>query len=322
MSDQKYYAGIDIGGTNVKFGVFDKSGEIIYKEQKPTMAEKGPEPLMHLITNIGERLLYFAAEEDIEIRYLGVGSPGAVDIKSGKVVGPCPNIRGWSGMEIGENLRDRLNMPIYVDNDVHAMAVGEMFFGSARGTKSLVCVTVGTGIGGAVIVDGQVIHGANSSAGELGHVTINFDGPECACGNRGCIESYCSSKYILTRLKAKLANGMTESFKVILEDDIESVTIKKLFAAAKEDDPVAMEVIRETARYLGIGLAGIINTLNPEILVIGGGITDGGAGFTDMVYENIKEHAFDSAVEKLKVVKAALGNDAGFIGAGLLGEVN
>lgn len=320
MSTEQIYAGIDIGGTNVKFGLFDSSGNILYKEQKPTMAEKGPQPLMHLIANIGERLLYYAAEEELSVKHIGVGSPGAINVKTGTVVGPCPNIDGWTGMEIGNKLKERLNIPVYVDNDVHAMAIGELLYGAAKGARSIVCVTVGTGIGGAVIIDNKVVHGDSSSAGELGHMTINFDGPPCACGNHGCIEAYCSSKYILSQTTAKLKKQMTPIFAEVLEKDIENLTIKKLFSAAKKEDEMALEIIYDTANYLGIGLAGIVNLLNPEIVVIGGGITDGGAGFVDRVTESIREHAFFSAVENLRVVKAALGNDAGFIGAGMLGE--
>ena len=322
MSEKRVYAGIDIGGTNIKFGLFDETGEILFKERRPTMAEKGPIPLMHLVTNIAERLLYFAAEEEYKVDYVGVGSPGAVDHKTGKVVGPCPNIKGWQGTEIGANMVDRLNIPVFVDNDVNSMALAEVRFGAAKGSKSVVCVTVGTGVGGAVIVDGRVVHGASSTAGELGHMTIDLDGPKCACGNNGCIEAYCSSQAMTGRIKAKLSKGLSPIFSDVLEGSLDGLTIKKIFAAARKGDDIAAEVINETATYLGVGLAGIINLLNPEIVVIGGGITDGGAGFVETVAKEIRKRAFSSAVEKLTVSKAALGNDAGFMGAGLLGEVN
>jgi len=322
MSEQQYYVGIDIGGTNIKYGLFDDHGKVLYKEQRPTLVEKGPMPLMHLITNISERLLDYAAEEDYHIKWLGVGSPGAVDNKSGTVIGPCPNIKGWQGMEIGIILSEHLNMPVYVDNDVNAMALAELRFGAAMGAKSVVCATVGTGIGGAVIIDGKVWHGANATAGELGHITINMNGPKCACGNNGCIEAYCSSQMIIETVKSRLNNNMTPIFNDILEGNLDNLNIKKIFSAVKRKDEIALEVIHATAEYLGIGMAGIVNLLNPEIVVLGGGIVDGGGDFIEVVTKTIKEHAFSSAVEKLRVTKAALGNDAGFIGAGLLGLVN
>lgn len=319
MSEEQVYAGIDIGGTNIKYGLLDAGGKVLYREQRPTMAEKGPMPLMHLVTNIAERLLYYAAEENYGVEYLGVGSPGAVDHKAGKVIGPCPNIEGWMGMEIGQVLSERLNLPVLVDNDVNAMALAEARFGAAIGARSVVCLTVGTGIGGAVIIDGNVWHGANSTAGELGHMTIDYDGPKCACGSYGCLEVFCASQGIIDRTRARLRKQMTPIFTEILEGEIENLTIKKLFAAVKKGDETAIAIVEETGRYLGAGLAGIVNFLNPDVVVIGGGITDGGGNFLESTLAEIKRRAFSSAVEKLTVSKAALGNDAGFIGAGLLG---
>lgn len=320
MAGDRVYAGIDIGGTNVKFGLFDSSAKVLYREQKPTMAEKGPMPLMHMVGNIAERLLYYAADEEYDVRWLGVGTPGAVDFRSGRVIGPSPNIPGWQGMEIGGTLRERLNMPVWVDNDVHAMALAELRFGAAIGAGSVVCVTVGTGIGGAVVIEGKVWRGATFSAGELGHMPINFDADIVHGGMHGSIEAYCATPAILNRVRGLLKKELTPIFEEILEGDIESLSIKKLFAAHKKGDHIASEVLTETAKVLGIGLAGVVNLLNPEVVIIGGGVVDAGGGFIETVSTKVKELAFASAVEKLTVVKAALGNDAGFIGAGLLGE--
>lgn len=319
MSHQTVYAGIDIGGTNIKYGLVDEKGKVLYRELRPTLADKGATPVMHLVTNIAERLMYHAAEEDYPVKYLGVGTPGSVDNRIGKVIGAAPNIPGWQGMEIGSNLKDRLNMPVYVDNDANAMALAELRFGAASGARSVVCVTVGTGVGGAVIIDGKLWRGSTFSAGELGHMTINFNGPEHA-GIKGSIEGYCSSQAILGRVKAQLENHMTTEFEEALEGSIDNLSIKRVFAALKKGDAIAKEIIDETAGYLGIGLAGIVNLLNPQVIVIGGGIVDGGGGFLEAVTATIKKHAFPSATEKLIVTRAVLGNDAGFIGAGLLGE--
>jgi glucokinase len=320
MSDKIVYAGIDVGGTNIKYGLSDSSGKILYREQRPTLAEKGPTPLMHLIGNIGERLLYVAAEEDYPVRWLGVGTPGAVDPRTGTVVGAAPNIDGWLGMQIGTILRERLNTPVWVDNDVNTVALAESRFGAATGVDSAVFVTVGTGIGGAIILNGRLWRGANYSAGELGHMTINFDSPLVHAGMPGTIEAYCYSRAILERVSSRMKKKLTPAFEEVLEGDLSQLTIKKVFAAAKRGDEVAREALNETAMYLGIGLAGVVNLLNPEVVVIGGGVADAGAGFLDSVAAEIKKRAFKSATEKLSVVKAALGNDAGFIGAGLLGE--
>ncbi|HOP07011.1 MAG TPA: ROK family protein [candidate division Zixibacteria bacterium] len=317
---KRAYAGIDIGGTNVKFGLIDRNGQVIHREQRPTMAEKGPVPLLHLITNIAERILYYAAEEEYTVDHVGVGSPGAVDFKTGTVIGPCPNIEGWTGTKIAETLSERINLPVYVDNDANAMALAESKFGAAIGANSVVCATVGTGIGGGIILNGKVWRGATGSAAEVGHVPISMDGPLCACGSRGCVEAYCSSRAIIERTRSKLKKNLSPVFNEILNGDIDSINIKKLFAAARKQDETALEVLSETAYYLGIGLAGVVNLLNPEIVVIGGGIADGGGGFVEMVAAVIKERAWDSATRELRVARARLGNDAGFIGAAVLGE--
>jgi len=164
MAHKRAFAGIDIGATNIKYGLVDPDGKVIFREQRPTVAEKGPEALMHLVTNIAERLLLSAAEDEYDVRWLGVGTPGAVDVRTGKVIGPSPNIAGWQGTEIGRTLTDRLNLPVWVDNDVNAMALAEARFGAAVGFKSVVCVAIGTGVGGGLILNGQLWRGAGYSA--------------------------------------------------------------------------------------------------------------------------------------------------------------
>ena len=321
MANDTVYAGMDIGGTSIKFGLVDRKGNVLHKEQRPTMAGKGAEPLMHLVTNIAESLLLHAAEEELEVRWLGVGTPGAVDSRTGTVIGAVPNIAGWQGMAIGEILAERLNMTVYVENDANNVALAESRFGAAVGYDSVVCVTVGTGVGGGIILNGRLWRGANHSAGELGHMTIKFDGAPCPAGGKGCIERYCSSSAIIERARKKLEDGLTPAFEAVLDKGIDDLNIKKIFMALKKGDSIALEVIEETADLLADGLAGIVNLLNPEIVVIGGGIADGGGGFVDAVSAGIRNRAFPTATENLRVARATLGNNAGFIGAGLLGEL-
>ncbi|MEW6050908.1 MAG: ROK family protein [Candidatus Zixiibacteriota bacterium] len=320
MSLKVAFAGVDIGGTNIKYGLVDPKGKVLFREQRPTMVEKGAEPLMHLVTNIAERLLYYAADEEFEIKSLGVGTPGAVDTRIGKVISLSPNINGWQGMEIGRILRERLNLPVHVDNDVNAMALAESKFGAGVGYNSVICVAVGTGVGGGIVIDGKIWRGANYTAGEIGHLSIDFDGPKCRCGSRGCLEVYCSSEAMIERVKILLNNQLTPTLEEVLDGNLENLSIKKLFAAVKRGDEIAQQVVDETAGYLGAGLAGVVNLLNPEIVIIGGGIADGGGGFIEAITAEIRKRAFGSAVEKLRVAKATLGNDAGFIGASILGE--
>jgi glucokinase len=320
MSEQEYYAGIDIGGTNIKFGLVDSNGKILFRDQRAAQVEKGAKPLLHLITNIAENLLFRAAEDELKINWLGVSSPGSVNNITGTVNGRCPNIPNWVGTELGTHLKDYLNLQVYVDNDANAMALAESRFGAARRFTSALCVTVGTGIGGGIIINNNLWRGASYSGGEIGHIILNNNGIKCRCGNRGCLEAYCSSQVMLDNLKSKSKNGMSEILSQVLNGKMSNLNIKKLFTAAKKGDESALEVIDEAARTLGAGLSGAINLLNPEALILGGGIVEGGAGFIETVGEEIRNRAFPSAVENLRILKAELGNDAGFIGAAILGE--
>jgi glucokinase len=320
MSSERVFAGIDIGATNIKYGLVDLKGKVLFKEQRPTLTDKGPEPLLHLVANIGEKLLFHAAEDDLEVPWLGVGTPGSVDFKTGKVIGMSPNIPGWKGAPVGEFLHDRLNVPVWVDNDVNAVALAEHRFGAGTGYNSVVCVAVGTGVGGGIILNGRLWRGSTSAAGEIGHMIIDADGPVCGCGNRGCVEALCASSAIIERCRTRLEQHTTPAFEEILREDPGALSIRKIFAAAKKKDSLALEVIEESARFLAIGVAGVVNLLNPEVVIIGGGVADGGAGYVEVVSKELRQRVCDSAKEKLRIVKAALGNSAGFIGAGILGE--
>jgi glucokinase len=320
MKNLEHYAGIDIGGSNIKFGLFDSTGKIIYRDQKPALVEKGAIPLLHLITNIAENLLLHASEEDLSVKWLGVGSPGAIDNLTGVVKGKCPNIPDWVGTEIGPHLKNYLNLPVYVDNDANAVALAELRFGAAQRFDSALCITIGTGIGGGIIINKNLWRGSSFSGGEVGHTIVKYDGKQCRCGNQGCLEVYCASQAILDRTREKLKNGLSEEFNGILDGDLSNLNIKKLFMAARKSDPIALEIIDETATILGAGLSGIVNFLNPDAIIFGGGIIDGGAGFMEAAGAEIRRRAFSSATENLRILKAELGNDAGFIGAGLLGE--
>ena len=319
MSDKQALAGIDIGGTTIKFGLIDPRGKVIFKDQKPTVVGRGAEPLLHLVSNIAESLLYHAAEEELDVRWLGVGTPGAVEPRTGKIIGPSPNITGWEGTELGGTLKKRINLPVFVDNDVNVMALAEARFGAAMNYKTAVCIAMGTGVGGGIVIDGKVLQGASGGAGEIGHMVIDPNGPSCRCGSRGCLEAYCSSAAIISRANQLLKNELTPVFQEVLEGKLENMNIRRLFAAYKADDPVARQVVTETAEYLGMGLANVVTLLNPEIVVIGGGIADGG-GIVDEVTAVIKKRALRPAGEVVRIVKASLGNDAGFIGASLLGD--
>jgi glucokinase len=310
------FAGIDIGATNIKYGLVDREGNIRHRDQTATPKNALAEALFDKIVACGERLLVEADESGATVAYLGVGSPGSVNMTTGVIQGGCPNMPLWEGFHLRDRLAERLNLPVMVDNDANCAAAAEHRFGAGRGYDNIICLTIGTGIGGGLIIGGKVYRGANFSAGEAGHLLV---GGEDAAESSRFLETLVSSKAILARLKERLTGDNTPVFDSLVGDDMEQLTIRKLFQAARKGDRAALDVIQTTARILGTALAGMVNILNPEMVILGGGIAEGGREFVDIVRETIKSRALDAAVEGLEVVPARLGNAAGFIGAAFLG---
>ncbi|MDD4051173.1 MAG: ROK family protein [candidate division Zixibacteria bacterium] len=310
------YAGIDIGATNIKYGLVDREGNIRYRDQTTTPKNALAEALFEKIVVCGERLLVEADESGATVGYIGVGSPGSVNMTTGVVQGGCPNMPLWEGFHLRDRLSERLNLPVMVDNDANCAAAAEHRFGVGKGYDNIICLTIGTGIGGGLIIGGKIYRGANFSAGEVGHLLV---GGEDAAESSQFLETLVSSKAILVRLKQRLTGDNTPVFDSLVGDDMEQLTIKKLFQAARRGDRAAVEVIQTTARILGTALAGLVNVLNPEIVILGGGIAEGGKEFVDIVRDTIKNRALAAAIEGLDVVPARLGNAAGFIGAAFLG---
>jgi glucokinase len=311
-------AGIDIGATNIKYGLVDGRGTIRYRDQTATPKHTLAEALFEKIVVCGERLLVEADEAGATVAYLGVGSPGSVNMDTGVIQGGCPNIPHWEGFHLRDRLAERLNLPVMVDNDANCAAAAEHRFGAGQGCANIICLTIGTGIGGGLIIGGNMYRGANYSAGEIGHLLV---GGEDAAEKSRYLETLVSSKAILARLKERLVEDTTPVFDALVGDDMEQLTIKKMFQAARKGDRAAVEVIQTTARILGTALAGMVNVLNPEMVILGGGIAEGGREFVDKVKDTIMERALAAAVDGLEVVPARLGNAAGFIGAAFLGSL-
>jgi glucokinase len=315
---KQLFAGIDIGATNVKFGLVDADGDIAFRDQTSTPQEDSAEKLFDKIVLCGERLLVEADELEGEVRRIGVGSPGAVDMVTGTILGPCPNIPFWVGFHLRNRLEERLNLPIFVDNDANCAAVAEHRFGAGKGYKNVICLTIGTGIGGGLILNGRLYRGTDFSAGEIGHMVIPDSGEQA--GKTHILESIVSAPAIVARVRERLADQVTPVFQSLTRNDQDNLTIRKVFTAIRKGDRMAPEVLQEKARILGIALASLVNVLDPEIIVLGGGVVEGGAAFVDIVRDTIMAAALPVATKSLKVTPARLGNAAGFIGAALLGS--
>ena len=306
----KYVFGIDIGGTTIKMGLFDEAGEVLDKWEIETRTQNNGE---NVIPDISEAVKAKMEEKGIaaeDVIGAGVGVPGPVN-DSGIVQG-CVNL-GWGVINVSKDLGDRLGMKVSAGNDANVAALGEMWKGGGQGYRHLVVATLGTGVGGGIIIDGKILNGFGGAAGEIGHIHVQ-DGEEatCGCGNKGCLEQYASATGIVRLAERKLASTTTET-----KLKAGSVSAKDVWDAVKEGDLVAQSIAEEFGQYLGKGLAAITAVTNPEVIVIGGGVSKAGEVLIEYVQKYYKEYVFPGSRET-KFALATLGNDAGIFGAAKL----
>ncbi|MCJ7496688.1 MAG: ROK family protein, partial [candidate division Zixibacteria bacterium] len=268
-----------------------------------------------------DTLLLLADRKKININQIGIGVPGTVDIIKGKIVGIPPNLPFLADFALRKYLQKYFEYPVFIDNDANVMTLAEHKFGSAKGYKNCICITLGTGIGSGIILDGKLFRGSSFVGPEFGHISICHHGIKCNCGNYGCLEMYASEPAMLKRARELLKNNHRSILHKLVEGDLNRLKAVDLFFAEELKDKVARSIIQETAYYLGAGLSSAVNLFNPEVIVIGGGVAiASGRNFIKMIKTEICKRAFTSATKNLKIVKAKLGNDAGFIGASILGE--
>ena len=315
---KKNRIGIDVGGTNVKIALVDDSGKIIYSNSVPTRAEMGYE---YTVNNIKQAIYDLMKETKLtakDIEGIGFGFPGQVDYKSG-IVRLAPNIPGWVEVPIAKMIEDEFHIPTRVDNDVRCAALGELKYGAGKGCENLLCITVGTGIGSGLIVNGKLVRGASNAAGEIGHIKLQIhDGPICGCGDTGCMEAFASGPAIVAMAEEYILGGKSTKYREMANGG--DITPFIVAEAAKAGDPVAKRIFARIGEYIGIGMASVVNLLNPEKIIIGGGVADAGDILLEPLKETLKKRAMKIAGETVEVVPAQLGNTAGVIGASLLIE--
>ena len=309
----RYVVGIDIGGTNIVAGTVPEDGsEVVGLVSEPTFPEQGADAVLARIVKLAKDSMKAARGKDIV--GIGIGSPGPLDTKNGIVL-LTPNL-GWTNFPLRDRIHDALGMPSTLDNDANCAIFGEWWQGAARGTKHVVGLTIGTGIGGGIVLDGSIYRGASDIAGELGHMTIDLNGRRCKCGNYGCLEAYASGPNIAARAVEGIEeSGSASSLARYVGGDLSKVTAQVVYEAAHDGDEYALEVVRETAKILGAGVANILNIFNPEVVVICGGVTLAGDRLFVPLRSEVRRRAFKPAVTRCRIVPGELTGTAGVYGA-------
>jgi len=308
----RYVVGIDIGGTNIVAGTVAEDGsEVLGLVSEPTLAEQGAEGVLSRIMKLTRASM--AAARGKEIAGLGIGSPGPLDTTTGVVL-LTPNL-GWVNFPLRDRVAGALGMPATLDNDANCAIFGEWWRGAARGASHVVGLTIGTGIGGGIVLAGRVYRGKSDIAGEIGHMTIDLNGRRCKCGNYGCLEAYASGPAIAARAIEGIEAGADSSLPRYVNGDLARITAQIVYEAAHDGDEYALEVVHDTAKFLGAGVANVVNIFNPEVVVICGGVTLAGDKLFLPLRSEVKRRAFKPAVEACRIVPGELTGTAGVYGA-------
>jgi glucokinase len=313
----KYIIGVDLGGTNVRAAVTDKEGHILGQGERESKAMEGPEVTVPAIIEAIRDAISDARVEAQGVCGIGMGVPGRHRSREGIVVW-SPNFKDWGGLQLLAPIRDAVGIPAYMGNDVNVAALGEFRFGAAKDVNSLVMLTLGTGIGGGVILDGRLWLGENEGGGEIGHQIINPNGRQCGCGNFGDLEGEAARDAIVERALRKIYLGRKTVLTERLDPKFLDLTPALIADAAAEGDRLSIEVLEETGYFVGIGVANAINFLNPAMVIIGGRISQAGDALWDSIIRTVRANALKEALDVCRVVPAALGDDAGILGGVVL----
>jgi glucokinase len=315
---ERWVVGVDIGGTNLKVGVVPFAGGApLALATRPTRAQRGADAAVEDIGAMAEEVVARALAKPGSTKGhvvgVGIGCPGPLDLAQGRVV-ETPNL-AWSGYSIRDRVAERVGLPAVLDKDANCATYGEWWQGAARGTRSVVGVTLGTGVGGGLVLDGRLARGTTGVGGELGHTTIDFQGRRCGCGNRGCLEAYASGTNIAARAREGIEGGAESAMTRLVEGDLSRITAETVHEALLLGDAYAHEIMAETGRILGVGLASVVNLLNPQMIVLMGGVMRAGDHLLAPLRAEVAARAFPSAVAACRIVVGELGQAAGVVGA-------
>jgi len=310
-----HYIGCDLGGTNIKAGIVNlESGSVILTKSNPTLSVEGHAAVMDRMVDLITSLITESGLDQSEILGLGVSAPGVIDPINGTTIF-LPNLVGqWRNIPLGEKLSNALKLPVTLLNDVRAITYGEYIFGAGKGVNRMACFAIGTGVGGGLILNGELVLGFQGSAGELGHMTIEVNGLRCNCGNYGCLETYTSGPAISSRAEKVVRQGFTTRIADLVENDLNKITPEIVAQAANEGDEIALEIWNSVGHYLGTGIANICVAFGPERVVLAGGVASAGDLLLTPIKKTLQERVFVMPIEKVEVVLSSLGDDAGILG--------
>jgi glucokinase len=307
---------IDLGGTKMIAAIISHPPQIIARDYSLTLAHEGPEAVTGRIFSAIDRLLNAKHMASSQLLCISIAAAGAIDTEGGLVTS-SPNLPGWYDIPLREIISSKYKVDTILINDANAEALGEHQLGAGKGVSNLVLLTVGTGIGGGIIINGRLYTGATGSAGELGHTTIDVNGPKCSCGNIGCWETLASGRAMAREAISRISHGEKSVLTDMVKGEIEKITTEKIDKAARRGDPLALEVISKTATYLGIGMVNLVNVFNPELIIVGGGVAKMGELLLEPARQVVRERAFRLAAGAVHIVPAQLGEDGGVLGAAI-----
>jgi glucokinase len=310
---EEFVFAADLGGTHLRAAIINRSGRIHHQVKRSTPQAEKPNEIVRAMVAAARECEMRVASAKGHIVAISVAVPGTIDANEGVVI-KAPNVPCLDGFRLAAALESELRWSAKLENDANAAAVGEMWQGAARGYNSIICITLGTGVGGGIILNGELWRGADGSAGEVGHMALDpFDGVPCTCGSRGCLEVYASATAIV-----RLTREARPRYPNSLLHTTENLTAKAVYEAGVAGDELAVEVFRQMGVYLGIGMASLVNLINPEIIVVGGGVASGWPLFEKHMRQQVMERAFPLPARRVKIVPAECGDDAGLLGAAKL----
>ena len=320
IGDKKWVIGVDLGGTNIVVGVLPidgGDGEVLALKSESTEAQRGAkyvvDKIVLLIEEARAEIVGQFGGTRADFAGLGIGAPGPLNRETGTVI-QSPNL-GWRNFPLRDLISNAVNLPAVLDNDANCATYGEWWLGAGRNVDTLIGLTLGTGIGGGIVLNGEIFHGVSDAAGEIGHMTIEANGRKCPCGNYGCLEAYASGPAISRRATEGLEAGQESLLTDLVGGNLELITAATVYEAVVNGDPYANDVMRETAKFLGAGIANIINIFNPHMIVISGGVTKAGDHLFLPLRSEVRRRAFKSALDACEIRAAELPGTAGVIGA-------